>query len=372
MNSIPNIRVCHLTSVHRADDIRIFVKECVSLAAAGFDTHLVAPAEKNYTEKGVHVHGISKAGGRRISRMWKTVNAVYQKAIEINADIYHLHDPELLRIALKLKRKGKKVIYDAHEDVPKQILAKHWIPGPFRNFFARIFRHYENQKVSRLSGVITSTPGIRDRLLKVNKNCTDINNYPLLSEFQEASQNTVRNGICYIGGITEKRGIMQLLNILSKEKNITLELAGAFSPAGLEVKVTSHPNWRWVTYHGLVNRKQICEILSRCKVGMVTLLPTPNHLESQPIKMFEYMAAGLPVIASDFPFWKQIVEKKVCGICVNPFDEKAIQKAVIYLLNHPEEAQKMGENGRNAVLNEYNWEAESKKLVAFYQSICRP
>lgn len=372
MNTDKNIRVCHLTSVHRADDIRIFVKECVSLAAAGFETHLVAPAEKNYTEKGVHVHAVSKATGSRISRMWKTVNAVYQKALEINADIYHFHDPELLRIALKLKRKGKKVIYDAHEDVPKQILAKHWIPGLFRNIIAWIFKRYENHTASKLSGVITSTPGIRDRFLKVNKNSTDIKNYPLLSEFPEVNHNTVQNGICYIGGITENRGILQLLNILSKEKNITLELAGAFSPSELELRATSHPNWHWVTYHGLVNRQQIGEILSRCKVGMVTLLPTPNHLESQPIKMYEYMAAGLPVIASDFPFWKQIVEKQACGICVNPFDEKAIQEAVIYLLIHPEEAKKMGENGRKAVLNEYNWEAETQKLVAFYQSICRP
>jgi glycosyltransferase involved in cell wall biosynthesis len=85
--------------------------------------------------------------------------------------------------------------------------------------------------------------------------------------------------------------------------------------------------------------------------------------------MFEYMSASLPLITSNFPFWKEIVEGNNCGICVNPLNPQEIADAIKYIINNPKEAEKMGKNGRDAVEKKYNWTIEEIKLFKVYESI---
>jgi glycosyltransferase involved in cell wall biosynthesis len=101
--------------------------------------------------------------------------------------------------------------------------------------------------------------------------------------------------------------------------------------------------------------------------GLVTLKPLVNYLDSLPVKMFEYMEAGIPVIASNFPYWKSIVEPIDCGICVDPQDPEAIRKAILELVNNPVKAHEMGKKGREAIWTKYNWSIEEQKLLSFYQ-----
>jgi len=364
------VKVCHLTSVHKYNDTRIFVKECCTLANSGFEVYLIAPDAPTGIEQGVHIVGIESENGSRLLRMIKTVKKVYQKALEVDADIYHFHDPELIKVGLKLKRKGKKVIYDVHEDVPRQILSKNWIPKRIRPSISRLFEYYEDKNAKKFDVIITATPYIKERFIKINKNSVVINNFPSLKEMNfKHSPHVEKDNICYVGGITTVRGIFEMVGMLplvNKKLETKLKLAGPID-GKIKDELLTLKNWEYVDYKGFLNREEIKELLNSSKLGLVTLHPIINYIDALPVKMFEYMAAGIPVIASDFPLWRSIITEANCGVLVDPLDKKAIAQAVIHILLDEERAKEMGENGRKFVEQKYNWEIESVKLVEVYK-----
>lgn len=369
---IKNIQVCHLTSLHFRYDVRIFLKECKSLARAGYNVSLVvADGEGNEIVEGVTIYDIGKKPKCRIQRMLLTANKVFKKAISLNATIYHIHDPELIPVGLKLKKKGLKIIFDAHEDLPKQLLSKPYIPQIVRSSLSKLIRQYEKKVCKQFDAIVTATPSICEKFLKINSNTIDVNNFPILDElFMETTNSEGKNNICYIGGISKIRGIEELVKAIGISKSDTkLFLCGDFREPELKNKVEKFSGWSKVKYLGLIDRNDICEVLSQSIAGIVTLWPEPNHIESQPIKMFEYMSAGIPVIYSNFPLWMQIVEGNKCGICVDPLNPQEISTAIDFLANNPETAQEMGKNGRLAVVQRYNWELEEKKLLELYSKI---
>ena len=366
------IKICHFSSAHPSSDIRIFHKQCSSLSKEGFTVYLVVANEENKIVNGVNIINVESINKSRFTRFLKTSKNVYSKAISIDADIYHFHDPELLLYALKLKRKGKIVIYDVHEDVPKTILAKFWINKYLRNFVSILFKKFENYIAKRLDYIITATPHIRDRFLKVNPNTIDINNFPLLSELASpVNWSDKSNEVCYIGALTQIRGLETLIESVSKTINVRLNLAGQFDQNSFEENLKLKKDWDIVNNYGYINRKETIQIMSKSKVGMVTFFPVPNHIDSQPNKMFEYMSAGIPVIGSFFPLWKEILEVNECGICVNPEDSDDISKAIKYLIENEDTAEQMGKNGREAVLEKYNWGIEEKKLINIYKLLIK-
>lgn len=363
------MKICHLTSVHTYKDTRIFYKECASLSKAGFEVHLVAPDAPNNISNGIHLHGLFTKTNNRFLRMTKVVAEVYKKAIQIDANVYHFHDPELIPVGLLLKLKGKKVIYDVHEDYPREILSKYWIPKIFRWFISTLFEWFENNSSKIFDVIITATPHINNRFLKLGCNAININNYPILSELYMPENNIQKeNVVCYVGSITEVRGIYQMVKAL-EYTNVKLLLGGMFSPPSLKEKIVQNDGWKSIIYLGYLSREDIKKVLSVSLAGLVVLNPEPNHLNSQPNKLFEYMSAGIPVIASNFPLWKEILEENNCGICVNPFDPKEIADAINWVVNHPREASEMGKRGRELIIKKYNWEKESLKLIKTYQNL---
>ena len=364
------MKVCHLTSAHHDGDIRIFHKECVSLSKNGFDVHLIVPNTLSRIEKGVNIHSFVSKNTSRLNRMLKTTRTVYQLALKIDAEIYHFHDPELIPFGLKLLKRGKKVIYDAHEDVPRQILGKHWIPYFLRKKIASVFEWYENRAAKRFTFLVVSTPTIKKRFIHINPNTVAICNYPILEEntllplWQSRS-----NSVCYVGGITIIRGIRELVEAISIEPKVALNIAGTYSPASLKDELMNMPGWETVNDFGYLSRDKIIEVLNNSKIGIVTLYPQANYLESLPIKMFEYMLAGMPVIASNFLLWNNIIKFADCGITVDPQSPKEIAAAIQIVLSNDDRAKQMGENGRKAVIEKYNWAIEEEKLVLIYRQL---
>jgi len=367
-------KVCILTSVHPRHDTRIFIKQCVSLGRAGYDvTLIVADGKEDEEKEGVRILdiGISRFG--RAGRMTRTVIAVYKKALNMNADIYHFHDPELIPAGLLLKALGKKVIYDVHEDYPKAILSKHYLPSWMCRLTAWAFEVFESIAARRFSGIVSVTPAIAKRFESRNKNTVTIQNFPITDELnisETVAWKKRSNAVAYVGVIGVLRGVKEMVEaaeLASKKTDVHLILAGDFFPQSLKEEVESMEGWKQTKYLGYLPREKVARLFDKIKAGLVLIHPEPRYQVSYPVKLFEYMSSGVPVIASNFSLWREIVEGAGCGLLVNPLKPKEIADAVIYILENPEEAQEMGKNGRRAVKERYNWGMEEKKLLGLYE-----
>lgn len=364
MSATP-LRIVQLSTVHDRDDVRIFHKQCRSLAAAGHDvTLLVADGLGDALRDGVAIVDLGRRPAGRLARMtllpWRALRTVRA----LRPALLHFHDPELLPLGWWLSRGGLAVLYDAHEDVPQQILAKHWLPRWLRPALSRVFAVFEGAVARRLRGVVVANPPNLPRFLALGCDAICVNNFPLLEEFPAPSSaaRTPRL-LAYVGGLTRARGVVQLVQALALMQDATLRLCGRFADDGCEGACRALPGWAQVEYLGHVDRAGIQAVLAAAEVGMCTLLPEPNYLVALPVKLFEYMAAGLPVVASDIALWRAIVDAEQCGALVDPADPRAIARATLALLADPQRAA-MGARGRAAVLRQYHWGVEADKLLA--------
>jgi len=368
-----SIKVCILTSVHYAIDIRIFHKEAKSLVNAGYDVILIGQYERNTTISGMKLVALRKPTSR-FTRFFFTTLKVFFRALRQKADIFHLHDPELIPIGLLLKILGKKVIYDVHEDYGKSILSKFYIPKYLRKIASQLSDLIEKFASTFFDGIVGATDAISEKFAHTGKSIA-IRNFPILSKFANvALPPKVDNSfnIIYAGVLVEDRGISEIVKAmehLSSSNNIKLTLCGKFVPEEYEEKVKVLNGFERTEYLGWVDQEDVWVRLMKANVGIICCRPIPNAIKAQPNKMFDYMAAGLPIIASNFPLWEDIIKESACGITVDPLNPKEIAKAIQYLKENPDEARKMGENGRKAVLGKYNWQNEEKKLLKLYRDL---
>lgn len=374
-----SMKVVHMTTVHPALDARIFQRECRSLARAGFHVTIVCPHSGDLVADQVHIKSVPRDSSR-LGRMTRTVWRVYREARKLRADIYHFHDPELIPAGLLLRVSGKDVIYDIHEDVPKDVFSKHYLPIWSKPLIAWLLERLEALVASRFSALVTVTPSIAARFRPLNSRTIIVHNYPYQKEIVGPEPNSPwearRQSVAYVGLISANRGIREMvfaMNFLSKALPATLELAGNQKPVNVKrEELSSHPGWERVRHYGLLDQASTFRLLHGVRAGLVLFHPEPNHVEAMPQKIFEYMGAGLPVIASDFPLWRRILGDIGCGVFVNPLDPHGIAEAIEYILTHPREAEEMGRRGQAAVLEFYNWETQANKLVSLYSGLIKP
>ena len=364
------IKVCHITSAHNSNDVRIFHKECASLAEAGYEVYLVAPGESG-EEKGVHIVGIGERPSSRIKRMTGFAKKAYQTDLALDCEVYHIHDPELLPYALKLKKRGKKVIFDSHEYYPAQIAMKPYFPRCVRGIVSGLYTAYETHVFKTIDCVfIPCTMNGKDVLEHRTKHHAIITNDVVIPSHGCVDITKNPDMICYAGALSPDRGITNLI-LAADLAGIRLVLAGRFETQAYKEKLESMKEYSSVDYRGVLPYGEVMELYSHCKIGCQVILPKGQYYSGDVlgVKVTEYMALGLPVILSDTPYMKKVVAQYRCGICVDPTDPHAIAAAIRYILDHPEEAAQMGRNGRAAVEAEFNWGIQEKRLLNAYREI---
>lgn len=361
------MKICHVTTVHPYNDNRIFFKEIISLKENDFDVCLLALAENDFVYEGVKVIALTKTISR-FKRFFKvSIIEVYKKAIkEVKADVYHFHDPELMLVALILKVKGKRVVFDVHENNPAALLSKPYLKNLIlKHFIAKSMDLAEKFFFSFYDKIITARPDISERLIKHNP--ITLRNFPILPDLSNTIAKVVPNkfSLIYVGVISEIRGILPLIDAF-ENLDAELWLLGPFENEALKLKCESNKNWNKVKYFGTVEPYEIFEYVKSANAGIITFLPYPNHVTTLATKPFEYMACGLPVVMSDFDYWKDFFEDN--AIYVNPTSKDSIAEGIKYLISNPELTKKMGEKNYQLATNEYNWQSESQKLISMYNS----
>jgi len=366
-------KVCILTSVHTPFDTRIFHKEAKSLAKAGYNVTLIAQHDKDEVVDGIRIVPLPKPKNR-IERMTRTVWLAYRKALEFDADIYHFHDPELIPIGLLLKLHGKQVIYDIHEDYVTAINQKGYLPITIRKMLAIVIGRIELM-LGKYFALILAEKYYSERF----PHGTKILNYPILQQRNSTCANTKKNKhelcLIYTGGISVDRGALIHANIVNLLSDIEMWMIGrcteklAVQLYDIAGNQSAQLHIEGIGYH--VPHKRILEyyVLHKWTASLAIFPPTKHYEKKELTKFFEYMAAAIPIISSNFPAWKQIVERERCGICVDPLNPKEIAGAVQFIVEHPAETEQMGKNGRRAVKERYNWDMEERKLLDLYQEL---
>jgi len=358
--------VVHVSIRHPALDTRIFYKECLTLKNADYSVNLIVPHPKSEKIEGINIVPLP-IYKKRINKIMINILLTLIKSIKLNADIYHIHDPELIPLGLILKLFGKKLIYDAHEDFYSDTKSKKWL-GVTKRPIALMLSFFEKVALRTFNNVIVATPTIGENL-KSEKTIL-IRNFPIinfLDKYPKQEKNRDCIKIIYAGGLTRDRGIKELIISLENlNSKVELLLLGKWEE-GFYQECKELKSWSYTKYLGKVPFKETLSYLSVSHIGIATLYPTDSYLKSLPVKVFEYMAFSIPTVMSDFPYWKEMYSE--CALFVDPHDPKDIAEKINTLIDDRKLREKLGQKGRELIETKYNWEKESKKLIKLYESL---
>ena len=364
--------MAHLTTVHSAYDSRILERECRTLAAAGCRVTLIAPHERDERVGGVQIVGLPRPSGRA-ARWTRTVPACHRAAVATGAELFHLHDPELLPLGLLLRRGGARVVADLHEHLSKDLRSKEWIPRPLRGFASLGAGLCERLLAGGMSHLIAATPDIARQFPE--SRVTVVANYPLLEDLSAASRSPYEHRparVLYAGELSARRGSLSMARaaeLLAARERAEIVVMGRFASASEEAAARREPGWRRVNYLGVRRWAEVADAIATSRVGLLLYHPAPNHEEAWPRKLFEYLAGGLPVVFSDLPGWRRLLDDVGCGIAVDPADPTRVADAVAWLLAHEREAREMGERGRRAAVERFNWSSQGERLLDLYRRL---
>ena len=364
-------RISHISTVHSLYDDRIFYKECKSLKKEGYNVFYIVKTQGDKSIDGINIIGVKNYNSRLQRVIFGSIEA-FRKAVKIKSDLYHFHDPELMFTGVLLKLAGKKVVYDVHEDLPTQVLYKDWIRYKFiRKTLSAIINVFEQFCCLFFDGIVTATEDIAKNFSK--RKTIVLRNFPVKSMIEKAHPPSIKkekNIIIYVGGLSKIRGIKEIIQAMEHvNTNYELWLIGKFENEEYYEECKNLSLWNRVKYLGFKKLDKVYGYIKLADIGLAILYPLKNYLTSLPVKAFEYMAFGKPIIMSDFKYWKEIFSE--CALFVDPYNPKQISEKINYLIENKAIREKLGENGKELIKNKYSWEKEEIKLLKFYNNIIK-
>lgn len=369
------MQIVHLSTVHPRNDPRIFEKEAVSLVKMfpGTVTVVVADGLGDQVRLGVEIIDLGKIAGGRIRRFLLGSWRALRRLRSIRPRIVHFHDPELIFVGLALKLFGTKVVYDVHEDVPRHVMQKRWLPPFVRRPLSLAIEFLEKFAAHFFDAIVTVTPHIANRFPATKTT--------IVANFADGKSVGRRRGskrisgtvFIYSGNITQERGAIEMIEALDEIRDLDpkLILAGKFNEPGLEDALTALPGWDLVEFRGWLGKEQLDARLMDADVGLCVLHSTPSYEVAYPTKIFEYMKFGLPVIGSDLQTTREIVEDERCGVIISPGNSLELADAMRTLSGDPAKRKQLGNNGQRAFDAAYNWASQTEKLLECYEEILR-
>jgi len=363
-------KICHLTSVHGRYDNRIFFKECSSLASNNWEVHLVvADGKGDEVLNNVSIWDVGLQKGR-FERFFKTTQKVYKKAVELNAQIYHFHDPDLIPSGLRLRKMDKIVFYDIHEDYRTQILIKPWINKYLRRITSFLFGKYEDYAIKRFDGILVPQTGMINYFIHLNKNTKFVANSIIIDDKFDLDEKDYTNKISFHPGtLSKERGVYNMVRAFEYLDKNELILAGPFESQQLLNNTELLEGWKSVKYLGKRPYSEIKEYHKQASIGLILFENVGQYHFAFTVKLFEYMYFGTAVLLPNFGDWIAFNEKYKCGINVDSNNPEKVAEIITYLNDNPKIKKQLGENGRKAVLEELNWGSDEKRLLELYDSI---
>lgn len=360
--------------VHRYDDIRVFRKEAVTLAAAGHEVILYArtPDGEPLVRDGVQVHPVryrNRLG--RFARQPQLGHRIFRE----HADVYHVHNPDMLPIGFALKLRGGRVVYDTHEDFRTEILLRQWVPAVLRTPAAAAVTALERLAGRWLDAVIVTQPQLLDRIPQA----VVIGNPPLVDP-DCARAAAVRRAarwqlagadeplvLGYVGGLSEDRGLLwmvDLVDALQESGPARLLLIGPQVNDDALDRARTMPGWRFVDHAGELPQEEAFEQLADADLGLILFSDVASHRHIDPNKIYEYLALALPFVATAFPGWVE----RFAGVHVGlftPTDEPvaALAGRVRRFVSDRASLARASRRAVEFVTTSYSWQAHGAPLL---------
>jgi len=370
------MKICMLASTHGPNDGRIFQKEAKSLAKE-HEVTIIAPASESGSSiaDGISIVTVKRPDSVALHPL--TLLRLFRACLARDADVYHCHEPDALLIGVLAKYlKGKRVVYDIHEHWPSEIPFDLGLPDAavLTRTFASLISPVELLLARFADAKIAVSESVAERFRGNGTDPVIISNYSVADQAPPVPKARNSHSVVYMAGNMQMfHGIRECIQAISRVKakfsDVSLTLVGNVREdiGAIAAKTDPRPE---ITMTGYLPYREMYETLCRGSIGLLVFQPDYyNAYIGLPNKLFDYMLCGLPVVASDFPEIRKVVGGAGCGVLVDPTDPGAIAEAIVYLLEHPEEARRMGENGRRAVLERYNWGEMEKRLFGVYQAI---